>query len=317
MNSADSFYQLTPNDVLNCMEEAGFMPTGEFQQLNSYENRVFNIHLETEDNDNLSTQVVAKFYRPGRWNKESLLDEHTFLQDLKYEGIPAIAPLLLKDEKTLMESEGIFFSVFPKFFGRMPQEFLEGELKTVGRTLARIHNIGAQRTPNNRLFMHPEEYGWNYLDELCNKVDQSLWGRYKASTTLILEFLEDHLDEDQFIRIHGDCHKGNLLHNGDEFFFVDFDDFLSGPVAQDFWMLLSDSAEEREEILAGYEELRPFPQNQFQLFEPLRGLRILHYAAWIARRWSDPSFPRLFPDFGSYHYWAEETEALEKIAWGL
>jgi Ser/Thr protein kinase RdoA (MazF antagonist) len=131
--------------------------------------------------------------------------------------------------------------------------------------------------------------------------------------------LDDLLIYQEFIRIHGDCHKGNLLHNGQQFFLVDFDDFCTGPVIQDFWMLLSGDGEEaereREEILQGYEELREFPHHQWEWVPFLRGLRIISYAGWIAKRWEDPSFPRLFPEFNTYSYWAEEVEALEKIAW--
>lgn len=327
MLASQSFYQLSPHDVLNCIEEAGFSPTGEFQQLNSYENRVFDVHLEVDDRkvDKPShpateppSRIVTKFYRPGRWSQEALLEEHQFLADLKNEGITAIAPLKLSNGSTLMTFEDMFFCIFPRFSGRMPQEFLSGELKQVGRTLARIHNIGSQSEAQHRPFMHPEEYGWDDLEQITPLIDPAVRQRYDEAAVRILEFLEDELDEDHFIRLHGDCHKGNLLHDGaSEFFFVDFDDFLNGPVAQDFWMLLSDSDEERDELISGYEELRAFPHDQLRLFEPLRGLRIIHYAAWITKRWSDPSFPRLFPDFNSYHYWVEEAETLEKIAWKL
>ena len=318
--SGDSFYKLTPDDVLNGVEEAGFMPTGEFQQLNSYENRVFDVWLEkdADSNPGQQTRVIAKFYRPGRWSKLALEDEHNFLADLVSEGIHAIAPLKLRNGSTLMQHNGLFYALFPRFAGRMPQEFLPGELKQVGRTLARIHNIGSRRPARHRLRMSAEEHGWNQLEDLAPRIDPGLWPRYEKACSLILEHLDEYLDEKSFLRIHGDCHKGNLLHAGQEFFFVDFDDFLNGPAAQDFWMLLSGSeAAEKEEMISGYEELRDFPDEQLELFEPLRGLRILHYAAWISKRWSDPSFPRLFPEFGTFRYWAEEVEGLEKIAWSL
>lgn len=323
LKNAESFYNLTPDDVMNGIEEAGFLPTGQFQQLNSYENRVFDIHLEKSAAaaNRGPERVVAKFYRPGRWPKEALQDEHEFLRELQAEGVCAIAPLTLRDGSTLMQWQGLYFAVFPRFSGRMPQEFLPGELKQVGRTLARIHNIGAQRPAEHRPWVVTEEYEWQ-LDELESRVDPGLWPRYRDAVETILDFMDEHLNPDEFIRIHGDCHKGNLLQgsvNGrSDFFFVDFDDFLNGPVAQDFWMLLASGDErEKEEILAGYEELRQFPDEQFKLFEPLRGIRIMYYAAWIARRWQDPSFPKIFPDFGSYAYWAEEIENLEKIAWNL
>lgn len=319
--ASDSFYNLGPNEVLTAIEEAGFLPTGEFQQLNSYENRVFDIWLEHESQagDEKPRRVVAKFYRPGRWSKEAIEDEHQFLLDLKGEGLPAIAPLLLSNEKTLLFVHGLWLAVFPRFAGRMPQEFLAGELKQVGRTLARIHNIGARSEAEHRLHLHPADHGWNLLDEIAERVDQQLWSRYENSASDILDFLEDRLSPQQFTRIHGDCHRGNLLHNGEEFFFVDFDDFCNGPAAQDFWMLFSgdEQSDDIDEILSGYSELRSFAPGDFELFEPLRGLRIIHTAAWIHRRWSDPSFPKLFPQYGEYSYWAEEVEALEAIAWKL
>lgn len=325
VSDQESFYNLGPEDVMNAVEEAGYHPTGQFLQLNSYENRVFDIFLEKDTDtdeapEKIPERIIAKFYRPGRWSLEALLDEHDFLGDLKAEGISAISPFELANHSTVLEFQKMYVAFYPRFSGRMPQEFLSGELKQVGHSLAHIHNIGSRREATHRPWMLPEEWGWNNLELLEPMVDSTLAKRYGDAATIILEYLEDALEPESFVRIHGDCHKGNLLHNGQEFFFVDFDDFLNGPVAQDFWMLFSgddSSDEERDEILEGYEELRHFPFEQLELFEPLRGLRILHYGAWIARRWHDPSFPALFPNFKSFHYWKEETEALEKIAHSL
>ena len=314
-----SFYDLDPNLVLKTVEQAGFMPTGQYWQLNSYENRVFDVALEKTDKS--PDRVIIKFYRPGRWSKQCILEEHEFLHDLKSEGVLAVAPLNFPDKKTIREVHGMFVSMFPRVVGRMPQEFLKGELQRVGRTLARIHNVGAQKKakyrPNWKMPMRCEES----LDVLEKWVEPSLWPRYLAAASEIENFLTDHLHPKRFVRIHGDCHKGNLLQFSDDFMFIDFDDFGAGPEAQDFWMVLTGDDDtfddEFDEILAGYEELREFDHSQIELFTPLRGLRIINYAAWIANRWSDPSFPLLFPNYNTYHYWAEEIDSLEKIADGL
>lgn len=317
---SSDFDTLDPQTIFDAVERAGYFATGEYSQLNSYENRVFDLRLEPlpgapSDID----RVIAKFYRPRRWSRAAIEDEHAFLADLQREGIPAVGPLEVREGGTTVEHEGFVLSLFPKVSGRMPQEFLAGELKQVGRTLARIHNVGARRPAAHRPRLDVETFGWSALPVLERFVPPDLFDRYCEAAGFIFERLEDTLDTSRFLRIHGDCHKGNLLHTGKEFFFVDFDDFVNGPEAQDFWMLLSnsltddDAEREQEEICLGYEELRQLPDD-WHLFEPLRGLRIVHYARWIAQRWNDPFFKRIFPDFETYNYWAEETTTLEKLA---
>lgn len=318
MNETASFYNLDPEKVLQAAEQAGFYPTGEFTQLNSYENRVFDLKLEEPVNG--VRNVIAKFYRPHRWSKEAILAEHEFLLELKNDGIPAVAPLIQSPHSTLAEIDGMYTAFFPKVLGRMPQEFLKGELQKVGRLMAQVHNIGSRKAAPSRPTLDTSYYGgWDTLDYLQDWITPEVRRRYTEAAELILHGIDDIFDPSEFIRIHGDCHKGNLLSNGQQFFLVDFDDFVNGPVIQDFWMLLSgddDSLdEEKYQIIEGYEELREFPDHQWKWIPMLRGLRIISYAGWIARRWDDPSFPRLFPEFNSYTYWAEEVEALEKIAW--
>jgi Ser/Thr protein kinase RdoA (MazF antagonist) len=311
--------------VLAATEDAGFRATGEFTQLNSYENRVFDIRLEKNSND--IERVIAKFYRPGRWSKAALLEEHNFLFDLEKEGVPAIAPLKLKGS-SLHESEGMFIAFFPKFSGRMPEEFLQNDLFQVGRRLAQIHNVGARQKFKHRAVLSEAPFScWDNLELLSQWVAPEVWGRYEAAAIQIIERIENEMDSSKFIRIHGDCHRGNLLAKPlpggvPEFFFVDFDDCAMGPEVQDFWMLMAgeqglEQDLEQEKIMAGYQELREFPAEQWVWVPLLRGLRIFSYSAWIARRWTDPSFPKLFPTFESYTFWAEETEAIEKIAWSL
>jgi Ser/Thr protein kinase RdoA (MazF antagonist) len=318
-----SFYQLDPEVVLQATEEAGFRPTGEFSQLNSYENRVFDLRLDGDET--AFGRVIAKFYRPGRWNADALNEEHQFLFELKKEGIPVVAPLLLSGNKSFLSVQGMNVAFFPKFVGKMPEELLEKDLYQIGRRLAQIHNVGSRKNFSHRPVVLDSPYSaWENLDFLAPKIAPEVFQRYETAAIEIIERLEQDLDPEAFIRIHGDCHRGNLLFQrppgGErEFFFVDFDDCMMGPEVQDFWMLFAeaDSDLEKDLILSGYEELREFPEAQWQWAPLLRGLRILNYAAWIARRWEDPSFPKLFPEFGSYSYWAEETEALERIAWSF
>jgi Ser/Thr protein kinase RdoA (MazF antagonist) len=317
---ASDFDALQPDVILQALEAAGYNPTGEYTQLNSYENRVFDMRLEIHRGaPDPAERVIAKFYRPRRWSEAAIRDEHEFLHDLQREGIPAIPPLPLKNGQTVLEHEGYIMSLFPRVVGRNPQEFIGNQLVQVGRTLARIHNIGARKKAQHRLTLDAETYGWRHLERLEQWVAPELWNSYRDAAENILEYLEDNLDTNSYIRIHGDCHKGNLLHSGNEFFFVDFDDFVNGPPVQDFWMLLSgslagdDASDEQDKISEGYAELRDLPDD-WHLFEPLRALRVISYGAWIANRWNDPFFKRIFPDFNTYNYWAEEVEVLNKIA---
>lgn len=323
MNSQSSFFNLDPERVLHFVEQYGFLTSGRFMQLNSYENRVFDIFLEnTPEAEPFQNRVIAKFYRPQRWSQSALEDEHHFLQELHENSVPVLPPLLTVDQKTISLFDGIWSCLYPRKVGRMPQEFLPGELEHIGRLIAQLHNVGTQKKALHRpTFGTTSHPGWMALDILENWVAPEMAQRYLEAAETIFSFLEKKLEKNQFVRIHGDCHRGNLLSDGKGFFFVDFDDFLNGPPIQDFWMLLSGDNEssqlELHQLIKGYETLRDFDDRELELIPALRGFRIISYAAWIAQRWSDPSFPRLFPTFNSYLYWAEETEAIEKIAWSL
>lgn len=323
MNLKESFYSLDPDTVLRAAEEIGLLPTGEFTQLNSYENRVFDIKLEEPINDfSTDKNVIVKFYRPLRWSKDAIGEEHEFLADLRKEGVPAVAPLKFDEGSTILEWNGLYAAFFPKIQAKMPQEFFPGDLKKIGRLMAQVHNVGAKKKALHRPILDAFYFGgWESLDFIQDHIAPELRQRYNLAAEDILYTLEDTVDPREFIRIHGDCHKGNLLQNSQGYFLVDFDDFCNGPVIQDFWMLLSGdeafSEAEQTEIIDGYEELREFPRHQWSWIPLYRGLRIIYYAGWIARRWEDPNFPRLFPQYHSYSYWAEEVEALEKIAWQI
>jgi Ser/Thr protein kinase RdoA (MazF antagonist) len=315
-SAVTQFYELTPDVILEAVESAGYRATGEYLQLNSYENRVFSLKLEEEPFD-----LIAKFYRPGRWSRAAIEEEHAFLQELKATGIPAVAPF-----PHLFETRDILTTFFPKARGRIPPDLPEEELEKIGRLLARVHNVGAQSRCEHRHAFDPNSMGKVALDVVRPLVSPSLVDRYLDASEDILEFLDDRLDRKKFQRIHGDCHRGNLLQTdlpgqSKEYFLLDFDDFGMGPIAQDFWMLCMGDEDEAEKqlgaMLKGYRELREFDDRDLELLEPLRGLRIIHYAAWIARRWSDPSFPQLFPQFASESYWLDELQSLESIASSL
>ncbi|MCB0415898.1 MAG: serine/threonine protein kinase, partial [Bdellovibrionales bacterium] len=303
----------------------GFRPTGEYIQLNSYENRVFEIFLEEAGNG--VTRLITKFYRPHRWSKEAIQEEHDFLEELKINDISVVAPMRFNRE-SVFDFNGLWGCVFPKAYGRMPQEFFLDELEQVGGLLARLHNVGIQKSARYRPRLFDADYCESMVMELKDWVAPEVYGRYQKACHEIIDCLSDRLEGISLQRIHGDCHRGNILMNdpppGSEFrkelFFVDFDDFVEGPIIQDFWMLLSsqtDFQEELDALINGYERFREFPDEQVALVSPLRGLRIFKYAYWIASRWQDPTFVKLFPDFKEYIYWAEEVEALESIAWSL
>jgi Ser/Thr protein kinase RdoA (MazF antagonist) len=298
---------------IETLEEYGFRPTGEYVQQNSYENRVFEILLES--NSRMAPRLIVKVYRPGRWSREQILEEHRFIAELSDHGLTTAPPAPLIKNQTLGDTQGLLFAVFPKMQGRLLQEVNPEILQQLGRILAQIHNVGQTARAVVRKQI---DAGFEPLEILQNWVAPEVWSRYEAAAVAILTELSSKLRPQNFIRIHGDFHRGNILHRGPgDWVIIDFDDFMVGPAIQDFWMLLSgeNEAAELDSLRSGYEELREFPDDEVELIPLLRGLRIISYAAWIARRWDDPVFPQLFPQFTDYVYWAEEVEALEKIAW--
>lgn len=307
------FYNLDPNIILDCAEKNGFIPTGELQQLNSYENRVFDIKLEDK------SSIIAKFYRPGRWSTETLLDEHNFTLELKAEHLQVAAPYILKNKSTVDQVDGIHYTFFEKIRGRLMQELLPDHFLKIGRWMAQLHNIGEAKFAEHRPTLGPDtDHKWQLLDQMYKQISPEVRNQYMEHAEKIYSHLDEVLSETNFLRIHGDLHRGNILESPEGFVVVDFDDFVNGPAIQDVWMLLPDEnfkdSVEFEKLVQGYEELRHFPFDEVALVPFLRGYRIISYAGWIMNRWTDPSFPRLFPEFGNYTYWAEETESLSKIA---
>jgi Ser/Thr protein kinase RdoA (MazF antagonist) len=316
------FFELTPDRVLDAVEASGLSCTGRCVALNSFENRVYDVELELAEGEVAATpsakQRVVKFYRPGRWSREQILEEHQFLADLREAEVPAIAPLKFQDGTTLHATpSGIWYSVFPKVGGRSPDEFSDEQLLRIGRLLARVHGVGASRPAPHRIRIGPETYGSANLEYLLTKwVPVEYRGRYEKVVRKIIDVTSPWFKDAPVQRLHGDCHPGNLLHNTEGYFFLDFDDMVQGPPAQDVWLLIPgrdpESLAQREMLLEGYQEMRAFDRTTLRLIEPLRALRFIHYTAWIARRWEDPAFPLAFPEFNSHAYWQDETSDLEE-----
>jgi len=308
---SDFFHALGPEWVLRAVEAGGFAPTGHVTPLMCLENRVYDLRLESDDH------VVVKFYRPGRWSREAILEEHAFLAELREAEIPVCAPLRFADGATLHQVEGIHYAVWPRTGGRAPDEFSDEQVEVVGRLLARIHNVGAAgeaphrpRLDGSRAVLEPlaslEE---RFLPPECAR-------RYRAAVEQVAALYDAWSAGVPLQRIHGDCHAGNLLRGDEGWFFLDFDDFVVGPAVHDVWMLLpgrdAEGLRQRALLIDAYRQFRDFDPGWLRLVEPLRAFRFVSYAAWIARRWQDPAFPDAFPHFGSADYWQNETRDLEE-----
>jgi Ser/Thr protein kinase RdoA (MazF antagonist) len=298
------FFALTPDRVLAAVEEASILTTGRCYLLGSLENRVYDV--ERED----GIRVIAKFYRPGRWSTETILDEHRLLAALAEDEIPAIAPLPFPDGRTLHEIEdGIRFALFPKASGRSPEDMSLDDFRQIGRLLGRIHNVSSAARLKHRPELSPRTYGEDCLARILalTNMPAGVRGRFESAAKNLIDLSRDLFRGAETFVIHADCHRGNLLRGREGFFFLDFDDMASAPPVQDLWLLLparpSDCPLERDALIEGYETFRPFDFGSLRLVEVLRGLRYLRYAAWIAERFHDPAFPRAFPQFGTAAYW--------------
>ncbi len=311
---SDLFLQLTPDWVLRAVEAGGFDCTGHIFALHCLENRVYDLRLESGDH------VVAKFYRPGRWSEEAILEEHALLRQLREAELPICAPLPFEDGKTLHTIEGIHYAVWPRTGGRSPEELDDEQVEILGRLVARIHNVGAMETAPNRLKLDSQTYGFSNLEFLERKgfLPPQWQGRYRKGVERICATYDALMEGVPTHRIHGDCHHGNLLNGREGWFFLDFDDFLEGPAAQDLWLLIPGQDEyakqHRALFVESYQQFRDFEPRWLKLVEPLRGLRFIRYATWVARRWHDPAFPKSYPHFNTEQYWERETIDLEKQA---
>ncbi len=321
------FFELIPERVLDAVETAGIRCTGRCQALNSFENRVYDVEIEADDEEKPTVSGanhrVVKFYRPGRWTREQILEEHAFLGDLAAEEIPAVAPLKFPDGSTLRTlASGIHYCLFPKVGGRAPDELDDDGFRRVGRLLARIHQVGRRGEAKHRIRLTPETYGIANLEYLIERklIPDEFRARYETAAREICAITKPWFAETRCQRVHGDCHLGNLLFRNDRGMggqtaasFVDFDDMLVAPPVQDLWLLLPGRDRQKLEVLLeGYDEIGDFDRTSLRLIEPLRALRFIHYTGWVARRWDDPAFPEAFPQFGTYRYWKDETEDLER-----
>ncbi len=315
MTDATPYSGLTPDVVLDAIESTGLKCDGRMLALNSYENRVYQIWLQDE------SLIVAKFYRPQCWNDAQISEEHAFVAELAEREIPVVSPKKVGNEKTLNSFEDFRFAIYPKQGGRAPELEQANTLEWIGRFLGRIHAVGATENFHERPALNIETFGEEprqYLiaghflpadlkDAWCRVVDQALIGVRQCF---------DRAGDVKQIRLHGDCHNGNILWTDAGPHFVDFDDSRMGPAIQDLWMLLSgetsDMTRQFADVLFGYEDFFEFDRRELHLIEALRTLRLIHYSAWIARRWDDPAFPAAFPWFNTQRYWQDRILELRE-----
>lgn len=315
------FSALTPDLVLDALEHAGLRCDGRMLALNSYENRVYQIGLED------SAPVIAKFYRPDRWDDVAILEEHAFTRELAAREIPVVPPLVLAG-KTLHEFVGFRFAAYPRQSGRPPELDDPDTLEWMGRFMGRIHAVGATQAFVHRPTLDIDTFGTEPRAWLLENgwIPPELLGAWESVSAQALESVRhcfERAGKVPTLRLHGDCHMGNVLwtegaeDSGPHF--VDFDDCRTGPAVQDLWMLLSGEraamTRQLSDVLAGYEDFFEFDRRELHLVEALRTLRLLHYSAWLARRWDDPAFPAAFPWFNTPRYWQDRIlELREQVA---
>lgn len=312
-----SYSDLTPDCVLDAIDSLGVHCDGGMLQLNSFENRVYQVGLDD------GSQRIAKFYRPGRWSDAAIREEHAFTLELAEQEIPVVPPLLFNGE-TLHHFDGHRFALFARQGGRTPEIEQEQTLEWLGRFLGRIHAVGARCAYQTRPALDIQTFGIGPRDVLVGgdwlpeELRQS-WISIADQALDAVRHAYQRAGDVQVLRLHGDCHPGNLLWTDDGPHFVDFDDSRGGPAVQDMWMLLSgdqlDARRQLAALLRGYEMFREFDDRELHLIEALRTLRLIHHSAWIAGRWHDPAFPVAFPWFGSMRYWQDRIlELREQVA---
>lgn len=311
--AAPPFAGLLPETVLGALEQLGLETDGTLLALNSYENRVYRVGLEA------APPRVLKFYRPGRWSDEAILEEHAFTLELAAAEVPVVAPEVVAG-RSLHEVDGYRYAVFPLRGGQWPDLDTREDRVRVGRLVGRLHAVGRTARFRHRLRLDVETFGDTPREALLEGewLPPALVEAYDAVSLQLLEAAEARLEAvmPATLRLHGDLHRSNLLAREDLLHLVDFDDCLTGPAVQDLWMFVDGSPDEQaaqwEALLEGYETFMPFDRSECLLVEPLRALRMIHYAGWLARRWHDPAFPRAFPWFGEPRWWEEHVLSLKE-----
>lgn len=311
------FTALTPESVLDALYSIGLRGDGRLLALNSFENRVYQTGMED------GPPVIAKFYRPSRWSDAAILEEHAFVATLAEREIPVV-PALEIDGRTLHTFNGFRFSIFTKHGGRAPELDRRDTLEWMGRFIGRIHAVGALESYLERPTLDVRSFGEEPSAYLLahDFIPSELLEVYRGVVAQALDGVRrcfERAGTVSSLRLHGDCHVGNVLWTDAGPHFVDFDDSRMGPAIQDLWMLLSgereDMTRQLADLLAGYEGFNDFDPSELHLVEALRTLRLIHFSAWIARRWDDPAFPVAFPWFSSQRYWQDRIlELREQIA---
>jgi Ser/Thr protein kinase RdoA (MazF antagonist) len=323
MSAAPPYAGLTPDAVLDTLASVGLRGDGRLLGLNSYENRVYQVWLEADSAVEVPGSIVAKFYRPARWSDAQILEDHAFTLELAEREIPVVAPLAI-NRRTLHESGGFRFAVYPRRGGRTPELEDPDTLEWMGRFIGRIHAVGATQPFAVRPALDIASFGREPRDWLLANdfIPADLLEAWKSVVELALAGAarcHERAGDVRGIRLHGDCHAGNVLWTDDGPHFVDFDDCRTGPAVQDLWMLLSGDrasmTRQLSDVLAGYEDFCEFDPRELHLVEALRTLRLIHYSAWLARRWDDPAFPAAFPWFNTQRYWQDRVlELREQVA---
>ncbi len=315
-SSPHPYDSLTPDTVLSAVESLGMITDARILALNSYENRVYQVGIEG------AQPIIIKFYRPERWSREQILEEHAFAWELADLEIPVVPPLRINGQ-TLHEFQGFSMAAFERVPGRAPELDNMDNLLVIGRFLGRVHRVGCTGEFLHRHRLTVERLGVQSREFLLQQdfLPESLRPAYDSLTRDLLERVSGIFDANPDIatlRIHGDCHPGNILWHNDAPSFVDFDDTLTGPAIQDLWMMLSGERDQQQgqllELVEGYNEFHDFHPRELNLVESLRTLRIMHYSAWLARRWEDPAFPLSFPWFNTERYWASHVLELREQA---
>ena len=316
MPDAPPYQSLTPECILDAIETCGYRCDGRLSTLNSYENRVYQIGLDD------GGSIVSKFYRPGRWSDEAIGEEHAFALELAAREIPVVAPIAVAG-RTLHGHAGFRFALYPRRGGRSPELEDSEVLRRLGRFIGRIHAIGAGAPFRHRPALDIESFGFEPSRFVLEQgfVPEDLRATYRSVVDDVLERVQrcfERAGDWRPIRLHGDCHAGNILWTDDGPHFVDLDDARTGPAVQDLWMCLAGDRSETETqfaaLGAGYCEFMDFNPAELWLVEALRTLRLTHYAGWLARRWDDPAFPASFPFFNTQRYWQDHILALREQA---